>query len=66
MTRQCCVCKRVYVGDRWVSAPWDLYGEADITHGYCERCYEELMRSIGKGGALDGRSARVRELAHAR
>lgn len=48
MTRQCCVCKRIHVDGRWVAPPWNIYSDPNVTHGYCERCYDDLMRSLGR------------------
>ncbi len=46
MVRQCCVCKKVLRRQSWVDPrPMDLEQE-NITHGFCDRCYEEYLKSL--------------------
>lgn len=48
MIRQCCVCKKVYEGGQWVVPRPEHLEEEDITHGYCEACYEDFMRAVAE------------------
>ena len=47
MIRQCCVCKRIFENGEWVYSSSDLELE-EITHGYCEVCYEDFMRTVSE------------------
>lgn len=48
MIRQCCVCKRIYEGGQWVMPRPEHLAEEDITHGYCEECYEDFMKAVAE------------------
>ena len=48
MVRQCCVCKKILRRKSWVDpVPSDL-DQADITHGFCDECYEEYKKSLAE------------------
>ena len=46
MLRQCCECKRIWVNGKWVFPRLSQLAGADISHGYCNRCFEKTMRRI--------------------
>ncbi len=50
MTRQCCVCKMVYVDGKWVKK--QISNNEEVTHGYCDRCFKKVMKKIHQSPAL--------------
>jgi len=38
MVIQCCICKRIRVGEEWVDLAADGVPEAPISHSYCPGC----------------------------
>ena len=48
---QCCVCKRIKIGNDWVKSEINLSNKI-ITHGYCFDCYEKVIEDMMKGKKL--------------
>ena len=48
MIRQCCVCHKIYEDGRWVTPRPEELVDEDITHGYCEECYEDFTRAVAE------------------
>jgi len=52
MIEQCCVCRRVKIGEEFPNAIWvdsKIMGfllPNDITHGYCPECYKVALSEI--------------------
>lgn len=46
MMVQCCVCKKVKSGHRWVDVIPEQLAYLDISHGYCPKCAEEAFAEI--------------------
>ena len=57
MIRQCCVCKRIFVDGEWVHPSSDPLDYEDVTHGYCELCYEDFMQTVAEYVSLRGEHA---------
>ena len=51
MIRQCCVCKKIRLEDKWVAAGAVKLSGAEVTHGYCETCHDELNETLSKFAA---------------
>ncbi len=48
MITQCCVCKKVRQDDgSWTSQ--ETEGRMDISHGYCPKCYAQVLKDIEEG-----------------
>jgi hypothetical protein len=43
MIRQCCQCKRVWKEGRWTFARLSQLDLAEVSHGYCEDCFDKQM-----------------------
>lgn len=52
MTRQCCVCKRVFEDGRWVPPRPEHLEDENVTHGYCEECSADFTRAVAEYFAL--------------
>lgn len=51
MIKQCCMCRKVFKEQVWIDpSPSELDGQT-VSHGFCERCYEEYMDTIRKSHA---------------
>lgn len=48
MLRQCCVCKKIHVDGKWVQPTPEQIDHDNITHGYCEECYKDFMRTVAE------------------
>jgi len=46
MIRQCCVCKRIFVGGKWLKVNPKFLEKEEITHGYCEICGDIINRDL--------------------
>jgi hypothetical protein len=57
MVRQCCVCKKVHRDGRWVLPRSEDLAGREITHGYCESCYQELKLALAEIASVRRRSA---------
>lgn len=57
MIRQCCVCKKIHRDDRWVSPRSEDLDGQEITHGYCEGCYQDVKLTLKEIAALRRRAA---------
>ena len=44
MTKKCCACSKVELGELWDDIPF-TEGQK-ISHAYCPQCYEELLVEI--------------------
>lgn len=59
MTVQCCVCKKIRKGARWVKPQKVALVKHDISHGYCPKCAGEAFqkaRRRPRSGALASKS----------
>lgn len=50
---QCCVCRKVRIGEKWVDDAVIDHAAAKCSHGYCPVCFRKVMRHIDKGAAAD-------------
>lgn len=48
MIRQCCVCKRVHDDGRWVAPEPEVLDTEEITHGYCDECSKDFLKSVAE------------------
>ena len=46
MEVQCCVCKKIRNGDRWVSVQKKDLPSRSISHGYCPKCADAAFAEI--------------------
>ena len=46
ITRACCVCRRVQVGERWVTPTALAKQPVLLSHTYCPECYGRTMASM--------------------
>ncbi len=44
MTKVCCECKQIKVNNTWEQSPIPL--KVAVTHGYCPKCYDALMKKL--------------------
>lgn len=44
--KQCCVCKKVKLGELWVNDTADAPGRNNFSHGYCPPCYLAILQTI--------------------
>lgn len=59
MVRQCCVCGKVKEGDQWVVTGSVELKSVEVTHGYCETCYESFLTSVTEFADARNRLAAV-------
>ena len=45
---QCCMCKRVRVGDEWLSPVNRITLDDKISHGYCPTCAAQAFAQIAQ------------------
>ncbi len=50
---QCCVCKRVRAGDKWVK-PRRGFSTRNRTHGYCPECAKAAFEQIAEDPSTAG------------
>ncbi len=43
---QCCVCKKVRIGDEWVGNDVIDQAAAACSHGYCPDCFRQVLQHI--------------------
>ena len=46
MKVQCCVCKKVRVGDGWCSPRGQVACNDHVSHGYCPECAAEAFQKL--------------------
>jgi hypothetical protein len=44
--KQCCVCKKLKLGEFWVNAAVAAPGGEKFSHGYCPSCFRAIMHTI--------------------
>jgi hypothetical protein len=48
MIRQCCQCKKIEVNGEWVYPRFRQLAGGDISHGYCEKCFEAYKKKLNR------------------
>jgi hypothetical protein len=46
MITQCCECKKVRQGDRWVAPSKPVPTGESVSHGYCPVCAKKALKAV--------------------